>query len=294
MSDRDSTSGGRRRPTYGLPGPVPGRDDAAPQGQPGAQGPGVPGHDGQGYGAQGYGWQGYDGQGYDGQEQYGAPSPVSAPVRPAGQAAPQPSQDPYGASPHGHPAGASPYAASAPAPGGPTQPRKRRGIIPLVVGLVLLLVIAPAVTIGGLVWSFGSIVSDQVSGPTVLQGSSGEVPMAANEMIIVYIPSEDAAGSSCTAETPDQGSITIVPTSGTVTFGDGSTYEQAIGVAAVADTTVTVSCEGTDAPAYLGPYSVFGIAGPLLIGPAIGIFTGLAGLVLVIVGIVKLVRSRRS
>ncbi|MBE9404824.1 hypothetical protein IOE58_11750 [Brachybacterium sp. Marseille-Q2903] len=184
--------------------------------------------------------------------------------------------------------------ASAPAPGGPTQPRKRRRIIPLVVGLVLLLVIAPAVTIGGLVWSFGSIVSDQVSGPAVLQGSSGEVPMAANEMIIVYIPSEDAAGSSCTAETPDQGSITIVPTSGTVTFGDGSTYEQTIGVAAVADTTVTVSCEGTDAPAYLGPYSVFGIAGPLLIGPAIGILTGLVGLVLVIVGIVKLVRSRRS
>ena len=47
-------------------------------------------------------------------------------------------------------------------------------------------------------------------------------------------------------------------------------------------------------PARLGPYSVFSMAGPLLIGLVIGVLAGLIGLVLTIVGIVKLVRSRRS
>ena len=69
---------------------------------------------------------------------------------------------------------------------------------------------------------------------------------------------------------------------------------QTLGVAALEDTTVSISSTGTAAPAYLGPYSLFKMAGPLLSGPIIGVGAGLIGLVLTIVGIVLLVRSRRS
>lgn len=274
MSERDSTSGGRSRPTYGLPGPVPGGEDSAsrepspadPQ-RPAPYDPSArPAYDSHGYDSHGYDSHGDDSHGYgshgSGNQGY----------------------DNHGSGPEG----------AGPVGGAPARPQKRRGIIPLVIGLVLLIVIAPVVTIGGVVWSLGSLVSDQVSGPTVMQGGTEDIPIAANEMIIVYVPSEDAANTTCTAEGTDQGSVTVIPTSGSVTFGEGGSYEQTIGVAAVSDTTVTVTCEGTDAPAYLGPYSLFGIAGPMLIGPAIGILAGLVGLVLVIVGIVKLVRSRRT
>lgn len=288
MSDRDSApGGGSRRPTYGLPGPLPGSDGPAPQdpyaapqdpyaapdgGQQGAHqgGPspysaqGSPGFAAQGspgYGTSSYGTSGYGTSGYD----------PSAPAAPAHVHGEQPGPVGYG-----------------------QQPKKRRrGIIPLVIGLVLLVVVAPLVTIGGLVWAFGSLASDTMTGPEVLTGGSGEVTVSANEMIIVYVPTADAESTTCTAESSGQASdIVVTPTSGTVTLGDGNSYEQTIGVAALSDTTVTVTCEGTDSPAYLGPYSLFGIAVPMLIGPAIGVLAGLVGLVLVIVGIVKLVRSR--
>ncbi|MBM7499549.1 putative membrane protein [Brachybacterium muris] len=282
MSERDGTSSGSRRPTYGLPGPLPGSEGPAPQ-DPYADAGGSPQD-----GSQQYGAQQHDSQ------QYGA--------QPGSSAHPSQGGSGYGTPGDGTPGqGAPGHDAPAYGPGGQQGPvgyaqppkKRRRGIIPLVIGLVLLVVVAPLVTIGGLVWAFGSLASDTMTGPEVLNGGSGEVSIAANEMIIVYVPSEDAAGTTCTAESTGQSNdVVVTPTSGTVTLGDGQSYEQTIGVAALADSTVTVSCEGTDAPAYLGPYSLFGIAGPMLIGPAIGVLAGLVGLVLVIVGIVKLVRSR--
>ncbi|WP_245822534.1 hypothetical protein [Brachybacterium avium] len=163
----------------------------------------------------------------------------------------------------------------------------------MIIGLVLLLVIGPAATIGGIVWSVGSLAGDAASGPTVIGADSSEIDVSANEMLIVYVPQEDAAGAECTAEGSQPGALSVVPSASSVTFGDGSRYEQKIGVAVLEDTTVTISCTGTDAPAYLGPYSLFGMAAPLLIGPIIGLISGLVGLVLTIVGIVLLVRSRR-
>ena len=250
MSDGESTTpGGRRRPSYGLPGPTSPAPDAAP------------------YGASPYGGPSYGG-------------PPDPGVHGTGQAW-------YGPAGHGPQTGPLP-ASGAPAP---TSPR-RRGLLPLIIGLVLLLVVGPAATIGGIVWSVSSLAGDTSTGPQVIDGSSGEVDVSANEMLIVYVPQEDAAGATCTAEGSDPGAVSVVPSSSSVTFGDGSQYEQKIGVAIVEDTTVTISCTGTDAPAYLGPYSLFGMAAPLLIGPIIGLVAGLVGLVLTIVGIVLLVRTR--
>ncbi|APX34204.1 hypothetical protein BH708_17515 [Brachybacterium sp. P6-10-X1] len=265
MSDGESTTPApRKRPTYGLPGPTtpqPGGPSASPYGSPAP---------------------------------HGAPAPYGSPEAPGAS---------FGQHTHAHDANASadPSGAYAPAtgplppqPGGPAAPRRRRGLWPLLIGLALLLIIAPAATVGGLVWAFGSLVDDASSGPTVIEGGTGQHEMSANEMLILYVPAEDAAEAECTAEGSSSGSITEVPTSGSVTFGDGTQYEQVMGVAASADTTVSISCTGTDAPAFLGPYSLLSVAAPMLIGPVIGIVAGLVGLVLIVVGILLLVRSRRS
>lgn len=280
MSDGESpTPSQRQRPTYGLPGPNPhaagpdseGTQDMGPQGPYGQQEP---------YGQHGaYGQQGA----YGPPEQY-AQSPSSGPAGSAGA---------WG---HG-PGGPDSWAGSPqpPVPGPTVSPRrKRRGLVPLIIGLALLVIIAPVTFIGGIVWSMSSVMDDAVSGPTVVSGGSGEVEVSANEMLIVYVPQEDADAAECTAESVGGGSISAVPSSGTTQFGDGTVYEQSLGVVALEDTTVSISCTGTDGPAYLGPYSLLGVAAPLLIGPIIGVVAGLIGLVLITIGIVMLVRSRSA
>ncbi|MGP9733757.1 hypothetical protein ACT3SQ_04260 [Brachybacterium sp. AOP42-C2-15] len=325
MSDGESTTPTpRRRPSYGLPGPTspaPTTDGAPQVGTPGHSGSGhsgsghsAPGHSAPGYGTPEYGSQSNGSQGY-GSQSYGTPSSGSQSYGSQSYGTPGSSSQGYGSQgydnqSYGTPGygapGADQYApqtgplpASVSSGGGASggtgsAPRRRRGLWPLIIGLVLLLVIGPAATIGGIVWSVGSLAGDASAGPVVMQGPTEEVEVAANQMLIVYVPQADAAGAECTAEGTTPGAVSVVPNSTSITFGDGSQYEQKIGVAALEDTTVTVSCTGTDAPAYLGPYSVFSMAAPLLIGPIIGVIAGLIGLVLTIIGIVLLVKSRRS
>lgn len=262
MTDGESpTPSPRQRPTYGLPGPT------GPSAGPGSAGEPEAGpqwaHDRNGHG-----------------------SPLSGPD-PAGPGPSWPDSS----------LGGPPWKQDQPGPGGtaPEAPRRRRrGLLPLIIGLVLLVVIAPVAFIGGIIWSMGSVMGDAVSGPAVIEGGSGEVEVAAHEMLLVYVPAEDAEAAECTAEAVGGGSVSTVPTTGSTQFGDGTEYEQTLGVAALDDTTVAISCTGTDAPAYLGPYSLLGVAGPLLIGPIIGVVAGLIGLVLIVIGIVLLVRSRSS
>lgn len=264
MSDGEPTTPApRKRPSFGLPGPTQPVPGAEPQ--PGPSQHGEPRHGS---------WQG---------------SPY----------APQSSSDPqahgrhggYGEMPVTGPPPPS-VSSSPPSPGG-SRTRRRRGVLPLVIGLVLLVVIAPVATIVGIVWSVSSLVGDASSGPTPMEASS-TLELSAQEMVIVYVPAEDAATAQCTAEGTSAGDLTTVPSSTSTTFGDGSEYVQVLGVASLQDTTATISCTGTDAPAHLGPYSLFGMMAPLVIGPIIGVVAGLVGLVLTIIGIVLLVRSRRA
>lgn len=268
MSDGESTTPApRRRPSYGLPGPSapaagagPGGSAPAPHGD-GAQGFGAQAPGPQGFGAQGYGEQGYGSQNY-GSQDYGA--------------------DPY-----------APRTGPLPATGPqPSAPSRRRGLWPLIIGLVLLLVVAPVAAIGGIIWSMSSLAGGVASGPTPMDGSTASIEVGANEMLIVYVPAADADAAECTAEGSAPGAVSTVPSSGVVAFADGQEYAQVLGVATLDDTTVTLTCTGTEAPGYLGPYNLLGVAAPLLIGPIIGVVAGLIGLVLTIIGIVLLARSR--
>ena len=259
MSDGESTTPApRKRPSFGLPGPTPPAPGTDPQS-------GAPQH---------------------GASQHSGPQ----------HSGPQGSGSPYGADAYGEMPTTGPLPPSVnaahPSPGGPGG-RRRRGVLPLVIGLVLLVVIAPVATIVGIVWSLGSLVGDTSAGPTPMESSS-TLELSAREMVIVYVPAEDAGSAECTAEGSAAGDITTVPSSTATTFGDGSEYVQVLGVASMQDTTATITCTGTDAPAHLGPYSLFGMMAPLVIGPIIGVVAGLVGLVLTIVGIVLLIRSRRA
>ncbi|WP_106506066.1 hypothetical protein [Brachybacterium timonense] len=208
---------------------------------------------------------------------YGLPGPVDSGSAPSGDgAASGPHTIPTGSTLLGGPGSGEP----------PTRPR-RRARVPLALGLVLLVVIAPVFFIGGIAWAMSSVVGDAGRGPTEFTAAEQQITLEANHMVFVYVPAE-ATDATCTAS----GGVTTIASDAEVTFGNGSTYRQALGVAATSDTTATITCTGTDAPAYLGPYSMFGIALPLLLGPVIGVLAGLVGLVLTIVGIVLMVRRR--
>lgn len=268
MSDGESTTPApRKRPSFGLPGPTTPAPGTDPQS-------GAPHHAPYGQSSQ---------PGPAQASPYGAPSGASP-------------QGAFGASfaesPQTGPLPPSALASAQPGPG-PSRPRRRRGVLPLVIGLVLLIVIAPVAAIVGVVWSLGSLVGDATSGPIPMEASSTTLELSANEMVIVYVPAADAATAECTAEGSSPGAVTTVPSSSATTFGNGEEYVQVLGVASLQDTTATISCTGTDAPAHLGPYSLFGMMAPLVIGPIIGVVAGLVGVVLTIVGIVLLLRSRR-
>lgn len=187
-----------------------------------------------------------------------------------------------------------PLPASAPGPSAPGAPRRRRGLWPLIIGLVLLVVVAPIATIGGLLWGVGAVVDDIGGQPIPIEASGTDVELGSGQMVMVYVPAADVATAECTAESATPGAISQAPSSGEVQLADGTVYEQRFGVVAVEETTATLSCTGTAGAVYLGPIGVFGVAVPMLVGPIIGVVAGLVGLVLTIVGIVLLVRSRRS
>lgn len=281
MPDGESTTPApRKRPVYGRPAPTSpgaasGPDSAAYGGA--AQNSGAP-------------------QSPVGHGAYGSPAPGSPSGSFAeGQFSPgQFSQGQFSQGPFADGPATGPLPSQPPRSPSGSSRSTRRGLLPLIIGLALLLIIGPAATIGGLVWSFSSLVGDASTGPTVLEGGTGELEIGTNQMLILYVPAEDVADAHCTAEGSSSGAVTEFPTSGAVTFGNGASYEQVLGVAAMKDTTVTISCTGTDAPAYLGPYSVTKMAAPMLIGPILGIIAGLIGLILTIIGIVRLVRSRRA
>lgn len=177
----------------------------------------------------------------------------------------------------------------------PTR-RRRRGLIPLLLGLLGMFVLAPAALIIGIIIAFSGLTSQVMDGPTALENGTVTVPANAGEMYLVYVPEASADSATCTAKGSSADAVTAVPSSSTVTFPDGSKYRQTMGAMAIHDTKVTISCEGIPEgqAAYLGPVSAQQLGIPLLLGAVISVVLGVIGLVLVIIGILGLVRSRRS
>jgi hypothetical protein len=285
MSSPEDRPTSRRPQEYGVPGPT--------QGQPPHDGYGVqPPHAGDTYGspAQGGGFNNTPDQG----DPFGRPAqgdPFGQPNSGSGYGQPAPDSgfnspgpDPY--------QGPTPYAPLPSGGAGSTAPTKRRGVVPLVIGLILMVVIAPVLTIGGIGLGVGSAAKSIVS-PERFDSDSTDVSMSSWQMVVVYVPEEDASSTTCSATAENSEDVTTMPaTDETTDFGD-NTYSDALTVMTTNDANVTITCDGTDNALYSGPMSLTKLLGPTIIGPILGFVAGLVGLILTIVGIVKLVRSRR-
>ncbi|WP_347040798.1 hypothetical protein [Brachybacterium nesterenkovii] len=254
MTDDASTRPSRPHPSYGLPGPTPVPGATSPAGSPGGPDAAV--------GA------------------YGAPAPQGPPSRWT------PADGTSGAS-GGVGPGDTPGSGDARGSGAP----KRRGILPLVLGFLSLALSVVALIIGLFVGG-GSMMGVLSSGLTPVSGPT-EVAAESGQMYLVYIP--EGSATTCTADgtTPDA-AVTVPAQVGSAPLGpNGETYEPVLGVQASESTTITITCTGEDA-GYMGPVDATSAMVPLGIGFLVGTVLGILGLVLIIVGIVRLVRSRRA
>lgn len=272
MPSPDERPAARPRPSFGLPGPTPSGSDGS-WGQTGASG--QPGAAGQPGASDSSGPTGYV------LPPKGQRGPTAAPTGPA-----------FG--PAGHAGQAGPGGPMGPA--GAAAPARRRGKLPLILGIVLI-VVALAVAIIGPVISVRNVVSAIDADGNAISDGKADVQLDEFDMILIYVPSEDAGSAECTSSSPGESSVQTDSGGGqSVTFPNGTSYEQRSGVLATSDTTVTVECTGTSSAdaMYVGPINVWGFVVPFFGGIVAGLFVGLIGLVLTIVGIVLLVRTRRA
>lgn len=182
---------------------------------------------------------------------------------------------------------------------------KRRGIIPLVLGLLLMFVGAPALLIGGAAYGIKGMVKVAEEAPVYQPGSP--VALTSGEPVLVLVDTGAASGTAinttttqpqqCTVASPAGAELTLEgnQTHFTANF-DGRHWESAGTYAVPATGDYSFTCAGPakvftgDDVEKLGGRSivaiVFGVLGSLAVG--------LLGLILTIVGIVKLVRSGRE
>jgi hypothetical protein len=265
------SGGQRQRPSYGLPGPQ--------QGRPGQAAPG-------GYGSP---TSGPDAQ----QGQPGSSDPFGPPPTPTGPMGYEggPGYPVLGADGTHRAGGSNGTGGTGGGLGGTAGPQKRRGIIPLVVGIILLL-ISPFPTLIGVAVGSSGLVDDLTSSKP-LDGDSATEQLDSWQMVIVAVPTGDVDNASCTMSSPDNGALVEQSTSGQIPLENGRTYELTrIGVAS-SSTEVSITCDGSNDAVYIGPMSMWGFMGRMLAGFGISTVIGILGIVLTIVGIVKLVRSRR-
>ena len=182
---------------------------------------------------------------------------------------------------------------------------KRRGVWPLVIGLVLMVIVAPVVFFGGVTYAAKHVVD--VARDAELVQSGGTVTLDANEKALVMVdvgaaPNSElsvnsdtsVATQSCEVAGPD-GVATVDTGFGLSANLNGRSYESAGVYTATSAGAYTVTCagpakvlSGADATGLIG-----GTLMPAVVGFLLATLAGLVGLGLAILGIVRLVRSRR-
>ena len=182
---------------------------------------------------------------------------------------------------------------------------KRRGVWPLVIGLVLMVIVAPVVFFGGVTYAAKHVVD--VARDAELVQSGGTVTLDANEKALVMVdvgaaPNSElsvnsdtsVATQTCEVAGPD-GVATVDTGFGLSANLNGRSYESAGVYTATSAGAYTVTCagpakvlSGADATGLIG-----GTLMPAVVGFLLATLAGLVGLGLAILGIVRLVRSRR-
>ncbi len=184
---------------------------------------------------------------------------------------------------------------------------KRRGLPALIIGLVMWLVVAPAVAlvVGFVAFDHGLSRIDQASG--LMSQDSHHVDAKQTVTVFVgrgkaedggtWITSADVAAPDglCTVTGPSGTDVPLFPSTGPIISRGGVSYESAGTFTAPQAGSYLIECSGrhalvfdASAPGDLWTHTFDGIVVGVLVASAIG----LIGIVVVVVGIVLLVRSR--
>lgn len=183
---------------------------------------------------------------------------------------------------------------------------KRRGVIPLVLGLLMMFVAAPALLIGGAAYGIRGIVNVAEDASVYQPGAT--VALTKDEPVLIMVDTGPASGNSL--ETKDGAapqSCTITAPAGVELTASGSTqgitanfqgrhWESAGSYVVPASGDYAFTCAGP-AKIFTGD-DVQKLSGSSIVAVVFGVLgslaVGLLGLILTIVGIVKLVRSGRE
>lgn len=183
---------------------------------------------------------------------------------------------------------------------------KRRGIGMLITGLVLMLLVAPLLFGIGAWYGVKHIKDVADSAQTVTQG--GTLALDANEKALVMVDVGSGSGSSFNVETgtatqacdvtgPDGGALVATDTDKITATLNGRRYESAGVFQATGAGDYTINCSGGPTKVITGD-KVEGMIGgtflPVALGFGAATLAGIIGLILTIVGIVKMVRSGRE
>lgn len=169
-------------------------------------------------------------------------------------------------------------------------PRRKRGLKRIIFGILGLL----ANAIGLVVMPFVAgvlvaVVALLGATPATIGGASGTVDASSTALTLVYVPTSEAASTTCTVEGTGEviwdGEQSSVPA--TV---DGTEYTPVGSITVTQDQQVTVQCEGASDVA-VAEVGVMGTVIGFGVGVLVPVLLGLVALALLIWGIVARVRS---
>lgn len=194
-------------------------------------------------------------------------------------------QPQYGSAQPAYGAGPSPYAGYQPEP-----PRKRRGMKRIIFGILGLI----ANAIGLFVMPFVATILVTVvallsATPATIGGASGTIDASATALTLVYVPTSEAASTTCTVEGTGEVIWDDEQSSAPATV-DGTEYTPIGSITVTQDQQVTIQCEGASDVA-VADVGVMGTVIAFGVGVLIPVLLGLVALVLLIWGIVARVRS---
>lgn len=191
----------------------------------------------------------------------------------------------------------------------PGEP-KRRGLALTIIGALLMLVVAPTVFVIGLVVGVKGAIDIITAAPLVQPGGSIILQQNHARDLYAYLgPSSSTNGvrssttettpvPECSVRGPDGSSVTVQPPTGNTSWSrNGSLYQSAGSFTPAKSGTYTITCgdhaalvpAGSDA-SEAGKRAAWSIGVSLAVATALGII----GVILLIVGIVKLVNSGKE
>ncbi|KAB1655333.1 hypothetical protein F8O01_11945 [Pseudoclavibacter chungangensis] len=179
----------------------------------------------------------------------------------------------------------------------PATQRGRAGAVAvLVIGIVLVVLVAPGSLIAGLVWT--AVSTGSVEDELVPVAPTGTVPLRAGSTASIYLAGGYGSSDvSCSVTGPDEADVPVVALRGSSsTEVNGMRYERVAELRAPLDGDYRFECLGPPATmVYAHPSSIgASLVVPVLVGVGASIVVGIFGLVLVVVGIVRLVRVNRE